>query len=186
MSQEYQEIDDNQVMDPLNDEEAKEFYRNALIVALENNNDVNEFCLYGQNGLFECDILVNDSTENIDNEMYNLDMSKVIRACDINSSDVDFEFDHLREWQENYESGLVVTVSLIPHRIYDLDEEFRWCPVHPYEILSDKNHSNIYEGLAYLFGGDEEDYMVEDNTWVERATKELEKSDNSIVRDYLS
>lgn len=179
------EIEDGQIVNPLNDEDAKEFYRNALIVALENNDDVFEFCLYGKTGLYECDVLVRNSTENISNVMYNLDMSSVQSVRDVSSPDIDFEFDHLTEWQDEYESGLIVTVSLIPHRIFDLQhEEFRWCPVHPHEIVNDNNHDTIYEGLSHLFGGVEEDYMLEDNNWVEKANEKLDVPNNLVKRHY--
>lgn len=112
-------------------------------------------------------------------------MSSVQSVRDVSSPDIDFEFNHINEWQDEYESGLIVTVSLIPHRIFDLQyEEFRWCPVHPHKIVNDNNYDTIYEGLSHLFGGVEEDYMLEDSNWVQKANEKLDVSNNLVKRHY--
>lgn len=191
MSEDHQEVREEQILEPYGDEEALEFYRHILVTALENNENVKEFCIYNsaediKAPVGECDILVEKSTEDIDNISMNLDMSVNRRVCLISNDDIDFVFDHINEWKEEYETGLLITVSLVPDGKLMFNDQINWHPVHPCEIVNDTEHNTIYEALSYLFGGDPDDYKVEDNNWIQRCNEQLELSDDPIEREYTA
>lgn len=148
-------IDENQILDP---KEGLDYYVYAFKSALDNNPDVIDYMNF-DNKETEFQVLVEKSTKDIDNEMYNFDTSLPYDVTNLAKTTLDYD----AVWCEDYDDGLVVSLSLVPH---DRD----WNPIHPFEVdLDEDTDKTFYEGLAYLFGGEKSDYIYEHSDWVQKA-----------------
>lgn len=148
-------VDDSRILGPLN---GIEYYIHAFQSALDNNENVIDYVQY-HSPETHFDILVEGSTRVIENELHNFDTSHIYQVTNIAVKEPDYESDLYNEYNE----GLIVSVDLV--------SDTEWHPVHPFEVIVNGEHDTFYKALAHLFGGTEEDYVLNDNTWVEDATE---------------
>lgn len=149
----------NYEKDVLNPLEGLGYYLNAFMVALDNNDNVIDYIQY-HSPKTHFDILVKNSTENIENEVYQFDMSHFYNVTNIEKTETNQE----SELAKNYDEGLLISIDIInPNK--------KWCPIHPFEVCESEEYNSIYDALSSLFGGEKEDYMFKDTDWVEKSIK---------------
>lgn len=122
--------------------------------ALDNNDNVIDYVQY-HSPETHFDILVKNSTENIENEVHQFDMSHFYDVTNIEKTN------HESELAKNYDEGLLISIDMInPNK--------KWCPIHPFEVYESDKYDDMYDALSDLFGGEKENYMFENTDWIEK------------------
>lgn len=158
-----------EIVYPLEHEEtATDFYRENFETALKNNEHVTEFIKAVNTHAYSIAI-DSTTTEVLDNIIHHFHTSMIHEVNTVEH--YNDEFDKMQD----LEGELVVHIDLKPRDVTaptissDVDD---WTPLHPSQLQSSNKSETMTECFARLFGGEPEEYIVEDNEWLEIARQE--------------